>query len=141
MCQRSARRSWYRSQTAPPRASTRQYSRSRPSAHQRPSILHLPITPTPPPPPPPPADPVPPLVPPPPPHERRGHPGVSLDPDLHGLVVALGHLRASPDDHPLEVCEPNICSRGRVTVRPGSDSGQAREWSLVRGPAGAGGTP
>ena len=33
-----------RSHTAPPRASTRQYSRSRPSDHQRPSIRHLPIT-------------------------------------------------------------------------------------------------
>src|SRR5262245_36449199 len=44
MCQRPRRRSWYRSQTAPPRASTRQYSRSRPSAHQRPSIRQRPIT-------------------------------------------------------------------------------------------------
>ena len=31
-------------QTAPPFASTRQYSRSRPSDHQRPSIRHRPIT-------------------------------------------------------------------------------------------------
>jgi uracil-DNA glycosylase len=44
MCHASFARSWYRSQTAPPRASTRQYSRSRPSAHQRPSIFQRPIT-------------------------------------------------------------------------------------------------
>src|SRR3990170_2130516 len=36
MCQRSFIRSKYRSQTAPPLASTRQYSRSRPSDHHLP---------------------------------------------------------------------------------------------------------
>ena len=78
ICQALRLRSWYRSHTAPPLASTRQYSRSRPSTSPtgprsaRPSADHVDD-----------------LVAPAAPHEDRGHPGVAFHLDV--FVVALRH--------------------------------------------------
>jgi len=66
------------------------------------------------------------------PHERGRHPGIPLDPHLDLLVVAFRHRLALFRGPPPSGIERMF--EGKLTIRPGSDTGQVEAFPLLTAP-------